>query len=239
MSAPSILSTAPINQAIDVVLGSSIILTFDQAIDTTSLNEQTFSLTGPGQPALYNEASEMLENRALQNTGREYITGTFTFDNTNSIATFTPSKPLRPGVKYDVLVVGAGAALTSANVTDPTGIPMAESYQFSFHTGILNLRRPPIQSPVLDQQPRIAIDDIIVRPKAPIDNDLTKQIEIIFPDDIDINSFDPTDIEVGIEAILNDPTIRVPRNLTSAITVSGNTITVVISGWPTHWRDNG
>jgi len=100
MSAPSVVSVAPVDDAVDVVLGTNITVTFDQAIDTTTFNDQTFSLTGPGQPALYNENSSMLEDRPSQNAGREYITGTFSFDSTDTIATFTPSRPLRPGIKY-------------------------------------------------------------------------------------------------------------------------------------------
>jgi len=40
------VSVEPANNDTDVVLGTPIIVTFDQEIDPTSISETTFSLTG-------------------------------------------------------------------------------------------------------------------------------------------------------------------------------------------------
>lgn len=232
MSKPVILSCNPTTNEVDVVLGTTITITFDQVIDTTTLNEQTFSLTGPGKASLVDGAA-LLKDRAI--IDRAYITGTFTFttnSNSQTVATFTPKHPLQPGTTYSVMIVGDGTALISSFVANLAGESLASSYQYSFTTGSLDVIVPPPQSPIPNQSPRLDLDCIIVRPKETIDNDLTKQIEIIFPADIDTSSFDPHDIEVGIEPILNDLRVRVPSGLTSAITVAGNTITVIVSGWP-------
>ena len=232
MSAPVILSVIPTTNAVDVILGTLIIMTFDQVINTATLNSQTFSLTGPGKASLVDGASMLLDKPTLE---REYIIGKFTFStnsNNQTVAIFTPDKPLQPNTTYAVMIVGAGSPLISSYVANGAGESMASTYQYTFNTGSLNLKVPPPQAPLPMQMPRINVEDVIVRPKSTIDNDLTRQIEIIFPSDIDVNSFDPTEIEVGIEPILGDLNVRVPRGLQSAITVEGNTITVVVSGWP-------
>ena len=234
MSNPLIVSATPAADATDVVLGTTIQIVFDQVIDPTTLTDQTFALTGPGQDTLMS-GPLMTENRPTLTPGREYITGTFSFSTNASnqtIATFTPSRPLWPGTQYIILILGTAGSLIAAAVANPGGEQMVNSYQYSFTTGTLDLKTPPIQCPLPTQHRRINPAHIIVRPKATLDNDLTKQIELIFPGEIDTNSFDPTKIEVGVEAILGDLGVRVPRGLESSIAVDNDTITVVISGWP-------
>jgi hypothetical protein len=233
MSAPVLLSSVPEPNDTNIVLGTNIVLTFDQAIDTTTLTDATFSLTAPLQGGVLTTPEEMQRNPLL-GPQQEYIPGIFSFSPDNTTATFTISRPLRPGVVYTILIVGADATLTANSVANPAGEKMAQSYQFSFTTGILDLAIPPPQSPLPYQFARIDINEIIVRPTAAEGNDVTKSIELIFPGPIDITSFDPTDVEVGVEAILNDLHVRVPQGLTSAISVDGNTMTVIISGWPTE-----
>jgi hypothetical protein len=234
MSAPVIVSTVPSNNDTDIVLGSQVNITFDQQINTSTFTDATFSMTYPIQGGVLTTTEE-IENNPLISPSNEYVRGTISFTTGSqgqTIATFTPKKPLRPGIVYTIYVVGADGILTASGIQNLAGEAMLTSYQFSFTTGVLNVLTPPPQAPLPYELARIDENKIIVRPKAVVDNDLTKQIELIFPCDVNINSFNPKEIEVGVEAILGDLKVHVPKGLTSAITIKGNTITVVISGWP-------
>ena len=48
MSPPVVVSVEPSNLETDVILGIPIIISFDQVIDPTTVNDATFALTGPG-----------------------------------------------------------------------------------------------------------------------------------------------------------------------------------------------
>ena len=63
-------------------------------------------------------------------------------------------------------------------------------------------------------------------------NDLTREIEIIFPGNIDLNSITPEDIEVSVEAILGDASVEIPPDLSSSVTIQGNKLIVRVTGWP-------
>ena len=45
-----VVNVDPANNEVDVVLSTQITVTFDQAIDTTTIDESTFSVTGPARP---------------------------------------------------------------------------------------------------------------------------------------------------------------------------------------------
>lgn len=240
MSAPVIESVTPAANQADVVLGQPIEVLFDQPIDPASLSSQTFSLTGPGQSSLV-DAENLIRKDGLLHTGREYITGAFVFPAPaagdawvqDQKLVFTPSRPLRPNVTYTVLLVGQGSLLAKSYVRNPAGEGMPASVQYTFKTGELNLSAPPLQSPLRPlnpwEKPRLDPSSILVRPRKAIGNDLTQEIELVFPGEIDPASFNPDDILVAGEPFLNDPGTSIPDS-TATIVIDGNRLLITV-----HW----
>lgn len=247
MPAPTILSVTPNDQETDVVLGTQITVLFDSLMDHTTLGDATFSLTGPGQTQIISP-DQLIADDPQPVTGREYITGTFAFDDTQfnstrTLLTFTASRPLRPNVTYQVLILGSGGALTSAAVKNASAVSMVGSYTWSFTTGQLNLVMPPPSSPVAGSAPQIDPSKIIVIPRQTgnqvVGTDLSQEIDLIFPGSVSLTPYDPTpDILTSIEAILGDPSVVVPTGLTVVPAWSSyagqpnRKLTLTISGWP-------
>lgn len=245
---PTVTSVTPTTDETDVVLGTQIIVIFSQLMDHATITDATFSLTGPGQTMMVSSDQLILKNPKPL-TGREYITGTFDFDDTINGSTqtqlsFTPDKPLRPDVEYNILIVGSGGILTGTNaVKASNGTPMANSYSWSFSTGELNLVVPPPQSPVPGSTPQLDPNSIVVIPRQSGNQitgaDLTQEIDLIFPSPVSLAPYDPTgDILCSIEAILGDPQIRIPSGLTVTPSWSSyggqpnRKLTLTIAGWP-------
>jgi hypothetical protein len=232
MPAPSIISSSPSSGLTDVVLGTKIVVGFSAPMDLTTLNSSTFSLTGPGQTNIITPG-QMIAARPKVLTGREYIEGSFAFTTVagNTVLTFTPSVPLRPNVTYTILIVGAGQ-VSDTGAQGADGTALDNNYQWSFTTGDLNLLIPPPQSPLplliipLDPS-RISIKERLWA----VGNDLSREIDIVFPGPIDTSSFTTDQILLSLEPILNDPSVQVPSGLTPTVTVEGNTITILITGW--------
>lgn len=152
-----------------------------------------------------------------------------------TVATFTPSQPLLPGTVYTVLIVGANAPLVSTFVQDPVGNKLLSSYQWSFTTGTLNVAVPPVQNPVPLPQTYIRPEQIQLIPRPPVGVDDPSvmdftTIELIFPAPIDPNSFDPAQLLIGIEPIMNDPDVRVPPGATASYIIQGNKLIVTVAG---------
>lgn len=237
MSAPSIIKVSPNPNQTDVVLGTSIVVGFDQLIDTTTITSSTFSLTGPGQTQVISPEELNVKN-PRPDTGREYITGAFTFaldSNGNTVATFTPARPLRPNVIYTVLVVGGLGSVLGARVCnlDTPPATLDSTYQWTFTTGDLDVSVPPITSPIAPLLVPLDPSKIQVQQHLwAVGNDLSQELDIIFPAPIDTNTVTPQQILLSLEPILNDPSVSVPTGLTPTVTISGNKITIVIAGWP-------
>ena len=237
MSAPVILSASPAAGDRDVVLGTNVTITFDQAIDPKTVTESTFSLMGPGQTGLISP-SDLLKQDPSSTTGREYITGKFTFPSP-SVLIFNPDKPLRPNVRYTLMLVGAGSAIIKDSVKSAGGAPLVKSAQFFFTTGSLLGTDAPIQSPLPFDDPRVAAwmkpvlapADIVVHPRKQVGNDLAQVIELIFPEPIDPNSFRMDDIEIEVEPLVDDPLVSVPGGLTMTKELKNDRIVVTITGW--------
>ena len=90
MSAPLVVNVDPANNEVDVVLGTQITITFDQSIDTTTIDESTFSVTGPGQTQILT-AGQLIAKDGNTLLSREYIEGTFAFDVTPTGAPLSAS----------------------------------------------------------------------------------------------------------------------------------------------------
>jgi hypothetical protein len=243
MSAPAVQSLSPAAGEVDVVLGRSIEVLFDQPVDPGTVSSKTFSLMGPGQTGVV-DASEISHSGSKVQTGREYVSGVFSFPAPaagdtwllNQKLVFTPGRSLRPNVTYTVLIVGRGSLLASSFIQNPAGEPVAKSVQYTFVTGELDLSVTPLQCPIPAtnawERPALAPAGILVRPRKVIGNDLTQTIELVFPGPIDVNSFDPKDIVVAGEPFLNDPETQIPDGSNSVVVVDGNRILITISWGP-------
>jgi hypothetical protein len=233
MSNPTVTNVVPAPDSTDSVLGQPIVVTFDQILNTDSVNNATFALTGPDFSSMVT-ADQIIEINPEPSLGRDFILGTYAFATVSgkTVLTFTPASALRPGITYTVLVVGKDsptAAVIGSYVINPSGDPMLASYQWSFTTGTLNIKVPPVQNPI---PTKFILDPntIQVIPRPATGNDLTQIIELIFPAPIDTNVFNVDDILVGIEPILGDPDVQVPPGAYATAVVQGNKIIVTVSG---------
>jgi hypothetical protein len=243
MAAPTIVQVYPNPGDVDVVLGTSINIYFDQPMDITTITPATFSLTGPGQSQVVSP-DELNSRFPRPVAGREYIQGTFSFSSIaipgpaegNTVASFSPARPLRPNVIYTVLVVGSD--LTSAtgvvvqNLASPP-VPLGSTNQWTFTTGALNVSVPPVTSPIAPLVLPLDPGNVKIQQKLwAVGNDLSQELDIIFPAPIDTSTVTPEQILLSLEPILNDPSVIVPGGLTAAVTITGNTIAVLVTGWP-------
>lgn len=234
MSAPQVVQVTPNNEETDVVLGQALSVTFDQVIDTTTLNDDTFSLTCPAPTQILTN-TQLISGEAAPSAVSVPGTWSFVVDDQNrTVATFTPTDALLQNTPYTATLFGADAALSTQDVMNPTQEAMANSYQWSFITGILQLTVPPVVSPLIDANPPINLKEIRVVPRMrrPLGQDLSQEFDIIFPDDIDPTSFDPSDLYMSIEPLLGDPNAIVPPGLEYSATVSGNKLQIKVTGWP-------
>ena len=140
MSAPQVVSVQPDVGATDVVLSLPITVTFDQVIDTGTVDPSTFSVTYSA-PSQVVTAGDLIAGRSPSST--VCVDGSWTFSTNSSnqtVAVFTPTRPLNPNTLFTVTLLGTDAALTSAVIANPGGEAMAVSYQWTFTTGALNLK---------------------------------------------------------------------------------------------------
>lgn len=237
MAAPTITSVIPADQSTGIVLGTGIKVTFSTLIDHSTVTGQSFAVISPLGTLVITPTQEIQQNPAPV-AGKAFLSGTFAFDDTlgYTVVTFTPSKPFQPNITYQVLIIGTSALLVAHPVKGADGTPLATNYSWSFTTGTLNLSVPPVVSPLLpnvaDIDPKV---DIIVRPRlfpGPTGADLTQEIDIVFPAAIDQTSFNSADLLTSIGAVLGDPSIVIPAGLVCTATIVGNTIKLVITGWP-------
>jgi hypothetical protein len=230
MAAPLVVSVSPLNGATTVVLGTKVTVTFDQLMDTSTISDRTFVLTGPGQTGILSPDQFISADPSIS-TGREYITGTFQFATVSShtVVTFTPDKPLRANVQYDLLLVGTDSITSADYIKNSLDEAMASSYSWSFTTGDGHIITPPVPSPLPNLVGRINPDDIKVIPRAVVGNDLSQVITLKFPGNIDGNSFNLADILVSIEAIIGDPGVIVPAGAAASATYQDDELTVTLT----------
>ena len=157
-----------------VILQGAVIVTFDQEIDVTTYDESSFLLSAP--PETPRVPPGGLVGPVAPVTGTDYVQGTFTFAvNTAgaTVATFVPARPIRPNVKYTVLIS------TAVQTPGPTPVPLSANYTWSFVTGVLNLTTPPPPQPGPGQVGRIRKEDLRTSPRSSINNDLHQIIIVV------------------------------------------------------------
>jgi hypothetical protein len=137
-------------------------------------------------------------------------------------------------VVYTVLIVGSN--LTSSPgvaVQNVAGDLLDSTNQWTFTTGDLNISIPPVTSPIPQLVLPLDPSTILIQQKLwSVGNDLSQELDIIFPQPIDTTTVNVDQILLSLEPILNDPSIAVPSGLSAAVTITDNKIAVVISGWP-------
>ncbi len=108
-SVPMVISTAPAISGCagqGVPINRLITATFDQAMDSTTIDSMTFTVTGPGMTS---------------------IAGSVAYDAANHIAIFTPTMALPTGITITATITTG--ALSAAEV------PLASDYVWTFVTG--------------------------------------------------------------------------------------------------------
>ncbi len=105
LSAPGVSSVSPAKNATGVSTSSAVKVTFGAAMNSSTVNSGTFTLTGPN--------------------GTQ-VTGAVTFDASTNAATFTPSFPLSTGTSYTATIT------TGAYGAD--NVAFASAYSWSFTT---------------------------------------------------------------------------------------------------------
>lgn len=78
MSNPTVINVTPAPGATDIVLGSSIVITFSKAIDTDSFNNATFVLVGPNFSSIVTP-DNLVEQPPSSAQGQGYILGNYAF----------------------------------------------------------------------------------------------------------------------------------------------------------------
>ncbi|MGA8640718.1 MAG: Ig-like domain-containing protein [Candidatus Binatus sp.] len=103
-TAPTVTSTNPADLAGSVGVDASVNATFDKAMDSSTLNPNTFTLTGPGVTV---------------------VVGKVSYDVSDQIATFTPTSSLATNTTFTATIAGAldlaGNALATTSWTFSTG----------------------------------------------------------------------------------------------------------------------
>jgi hypothetical protein len=113
-TAPTVISTIPLNLATGVPLNQTVSATFSKAMNPATINSTTFTLTGPGATAV----PGLLAYAAVGNT-----------------LTFTPTQNLAPNTLF--------TATITTGAKDLTGIGLASNYVWTFTTGTAVVTTPP------------------------------------------------------------------------------------------------
>jgi hypothetical protein len=117
---PSVSSTEPVAGAVDVATGTSVAVTFSEAMDAATIDDATFELL---------DAADIPVAAVVNYTGATYT------------ATLVPSSPLGLETTYTARVRGG-----AGGVSDVAGYPLASDYSWTFTTAatLVGDTTPPI-----------------------------------------------------------------------------------------------
>ena len=104
---PTVISVAPPDGAAGACPNTIVTATFSKAMNPASINDTTFTLTGPGNAS---------------------VPGVVTYDASSYSATFTPSSNLALNTLY--------TATITTGAQDPSGNALASNYVWSFTTSV-------------------------------------------------------------------------------------------------------
>jgi hypothetical protein len=117
---PTVISTVPVNLATGVPLNQVVSATFSKAMNASTLNTATFTLTGPGVTA---------------------VAGQVAYASVGNTATFTPAANLTANTLY--------TATITTGATDLAGNTLAVNYVWTFTTGAaLDTTKPVLLSTI-------------------------------------------------------------------------------------------
>lgn len=111
---PTVISTIPVNTAIDVPPNQIVSATFSTAMNPATINSTTFSLTGPGATA---------------------VPGLVAYAAVGDTLTFTPTSNLAPNTLY--------TATITTGAQDLAGTALVSNYVWTFTTGAAVAAIPP------------------------------------------------------------------------------------------------
>ncbi len=111
---PTVISTIPLNGATNVPLNQIVSATFSEAMNPSTINANTFMLTGPGATP---------------------VAGFLTYSAIANTLTFTPTVKLAPSTVFTGTI--------TTGVTDLAGTAMVSNYVWSFTTGTTQSTTPP------------------------------------------------------------------------------------------------
>jgi hypothetical protein len=112
---PAVISMAPLDGTLGVCPNTIAVATFGEAMNPTSINAQTFTLSGPGAAS---------------------VSGQVTYDAPSRAAVFTPSSPLAISTSY--------LATITTGAHDLVGNPVASDVAWSFTTAAVACQAPSV-----------------------------------------------------------------------------------------------
>jgi hypothetical protein len=112
---PMVISTVPVNGAVNVPINQALSATFSVAMNPTTISSTSFTLKAT--------------------TSGTAVIGTVAYVAAGSVATFTPTADLAPTTEY--------TATITTGATNLDGTPLAQNYTWTFTTGALPIAIPP------------------------------------------------------------------------------------------------
>ena len=105
---PVVSSVSPTSDATDVSTGTAVTVTFDEAMESSTISGSTYE---------------------LRNSSNQLVTATVAYNGTTNTATLTPAAALANSATYTARVIGG-----TGGVTDVAGNALASTYTWSFTT---------------------------------------------------------------------------------------------------------
>jgi hypothetical protein len=133
-SAPTVISTVPVNLATGVPTNQALSATFSVAMNPATIDAATFTVSGPGGVA---------------------VTGAVTYIPAGAIATFTPAASLAPSTLY--------TATITTGAMDLEGTALAANYVWTFTTAASSTAAPPtvIATIPVDMAPDVPLNQVV------------------------------------------------------------------------------
>ncbi len=116
---PQVLSTNPVNLAVDVPIDQVVTVTFNEKMNPATISQAAFSMTSPDTTGN--------KKTALSKTTTIVTAGNVAYNNSNYTMSFTPNNNLTINTTYTVTV--------SSSIKDLMGNALQANYVWTFSTG--------------------------------------------------------------------------------------------------------